>query len=157
MAVCHRCEPSDPRGNPAEFCRMQCRRAFIAKCVTGSLYAQLKLAGLDEAPGHLAVFVDRSTEQGHGLGRRTMPEMIEYSAVTAVHTIWLAARAQGVGMGWVSILDPQAVTVALDVPADWKFIGYFCLGYPQADDTVPELEQSGWEQRRLPSSVILHR
>ena len=122
-----------------------------------SLYAQLKLAGLDEAPGHLAVFADRSTEQGHGLGRRTMPEMIEYSAVTAVHTIWLAARAQGIGMGWVSILDPQAAAGALDVPADWKFIGYFCLGYPQAEDTVPELEQSGWEQRRLPSSVILHR
>jgi len=122
-----------------------------------SLYAQLKLAGLDEAPGHLAVFADRSTEQGHGLGRRTMPEMIEYSAVTAVHTIWLAARAQGIGMGWVSILDPQAAAAALDVPADWKFIGYFCLGYPQADDTVPELEQSGWEQRRVPSSVILHR
>ncbi len=122
-----------------------------------SLYAQLKLAGLDEAPGHLAVFADRSTEQGHGLGRRTMPEMIEYSAVTAVHTIWLAARAQGIGMGWVSILDPQAAASALDVPADWKFIGYFCLGYPQVDDTVPELEQSGWEQRRLPSSVILHR
>ena len=122
-----------------------------------SLYAQLKLAGLDEAPGHLAVFADRSTEQGHGLGRRTMPEMIEYSTVTAVHTIWLAARAQGIGMGWVSILDAQAAASALDVPADWKFIGYFCLGYPQADDTVPELEQSGWEQRRLPSSVILHR
>jgi 5,6-dimethylbenzimidazole synthase len=122
-----------------------------------SLYAQLKLAGLDEAPGHLAVFADRSTEQGHGLGRRTMPEMIEYSAVTAVHTIWLAARAQGIGMGWVSILDPQAAAAALEVPADWKFIGYFCLGYPQADDTAPELEQSGWEQRRLPSSVILHR
>ena len=122
-----------------------------------SLYAQLKLAGLDEAPGHLAVFADRSTEQGHGLGRRTMPEMIEYSAVTAVHTIWLAARAQGIGMGWVSILDPQAAASALEVPADWKFIGYFCLGYPQAEDTVPELEQSGWEQRRLPSSVILHR
>ena len=122
-----------------------------------SLYAQLKLAGLDEAPGHLAVFADRSTELGHGLGRRTMPEMIEYSAVTAVHTIWLAARAQGIGMGWVSILDPQAAASVLDVPADWKFIGYFCLGYPQVDDTVPELEQSGWEQRRLPSSVILHR
>jgi 5,6-dimethylbenzimidazole synthase len=122
-----------------------------------SLYAQLKLAGLDEAPAHLAVFADRSTEQGHGLGRRTMPEMTEYSAVTAVHTIWLAARAQGIGMGWVSILDPQAAAAALDVPADWKFIGYFCLGYPQADDTVPELEQSGWERRRLPPSVILHR
>ena len=121
------------------------------------LYAQLKLAGLDEAPCHLAVFADRATTQGHGLGRHTMPEMIDYSAVTAVHTIWLAARAQGIGMGWVSILDAKAIATLLDVPADWKFIGYFCLGYPQADDTVPELEQSGWERRRLPSSVILRR
>ena len=72
-------------------------------------YARLKLAGLDEAPCHLAVFADPDTEQGHGLGRRTMPEMIEYSAVAAVHTLWLAARAEGIGMGWVSILDPRAV------------------------------------------------
>ncbi len=72
-----------------------------------SLYARLKLAGLDEAPAHFAVFADRSTAQGHGLGRHTMPEMIDYSAVLAVHTIWLAARAQGIGMGWVSILDPK--------------------------------------------------
>jgi 5,6-dimethylbenzimidazole synthase len=121
------------------------------------LYAQLKLAGLDEAPCHLAVFADRTTTQGHGLGRHTMPEMIDYSAVTAVHTIWLAARAQGIGMGWVSILDAAAVAVRLAVPTEWKFIGYFCLGYPQADDTIPELEQSGWERRRLPTSVILRR
>ena len=120
-----------------------------------ALYARLKLAGLDDAPCHFAVFADRSTAQGHGLGRHTMPEMIEYSAVTAVHTIWLAARAQGIGMGWVSILDPAAVAAALDVPPAWKFIGYFCLGYPQSDETVPELERSGWERRRGP--VILRR
>ncbi|HEX3937256.1 MAG TPA: 5,6-dimethylbenzimidazole synthase [Xanthobacteraceae bacterium] len=122
-----------------------------------SLYARLKLAGLEEAPAHFAVFADRSTAQGHGLGRLTMPEMIEYSAVTAVHTIWLAARAQGIGMGWVSILDPPAVASILNVPAEWKFIGYFCLGYPQADDCVPELERSGWEQRRLPESAVIRR
>jgi len=121
-----------------------------------SNYARLKLAGLQEAPAHFAVFADRSTAQGHGLGRRTMPEMIEYSAVTAVHTIWLAARAQGIGMGWVSILDPAALAEILNVPPDWKFIGYFCLGYPQTDDTIPELEQAGWEQRR-PASIILRR
>jgi 5,6-dimethylbenzimidazole synthase len=121
------------------------------------LYARLKLAGLQEAPCHLAVFADRATAQGHGLGRHTMPEMIEYSAVTAVHTIWLAARAQGIGMGWVSILDPQAVADILAVPPQWKFIGYFCLGYPQTDDTVPELEQSGWERRRLPDAVVIRR
>jgi len=122
-----------------------------------SLYARLKLAGLGEAPAHFAVFADRETAQGHGLGRTTMPEMIEYSAVTAVHTVWLAARAQGIGMGWVSILDPMAVAAILNVPAEWKFIGYFCLGYPQGDDTVPELEQAGWEQRRLSPSLIVRR
>ena len=122
-----------------------------------ALYARLKLAGLEEAPCHLAVFADRTTAQGHGLGRLTMPEMIEYSAVTAVHTIWLAARAQGVGMGWVSILDPKIVAALLHVPAEWKFIGYFCLGYPALEDTVPELEQMGWEARLIPSSVIIKR
>src|ERR1700689_3578388 len=86
-----------------------------------SLYARLKLAGLEEAPAHFAVFADRSTAQGHGLGRHTMPEMIDYSAVLAVHTIWLAARAQGVGMGWVSILDPKTVAAILDVSTAWTF------------------------------------
>ena len=121
------------------------------------LYARLKLAGLEEAPSHLAVFADRATAQGHGLGRRTMPEMIEYSAVTAVHTIWLAARARGIGMGWVSILNPKVVAELLQVPTEWKFIGYFCLGYPQLDDTVPELEQMKWEERRQPASVTIKR
>jgi len=138
-----------------EACNAQALAVQIAQ--RASRYAQLKLAGLAEAPTHFAVFADRSTAQGHGLGRHTMPEMIDYSAVTAVHTIWLAARAQGIGMGWVSILDPNAVAAILNVPAEWKFIGYFCLGYPQADDTVPELEQAGWEKRRPPSSVIVWR
>jgi len=120
-------------------------------------YARLKLAGLDDAPSHLAVFADPSTAQGHGLGRHTMPEMIEYSAVTAIHTIWLAARAEGIGMGWVSILDPAAVAAVLDVPSDWKFIGYLCLGLPQAEDDIPDLERAGWEQRQAPSSVVIRR
>ncbi|MEP9377117.1 5,6-dimethylbenzimidazole synthase [Aquabacter sp. CN5-332] len=120
-------------------------------------YARLKLAGLDDAPCHLAVFVDRQTRQGHGLGRLTMPETIDYSAVMAVHTMWLAARAEGIGLGWVSILDPEEVTRALDVPADWRFIGYFCLGYPQAEAETPALEQLGWERRRAALSTIVRR
>ena len=79
-------------------------------------YARLKLAGLEEAPGQLAVFVDEATDIGHGLGRQTMPEMLRYSAVGAVTQLWLAARAHGIGMGWVSILDPGGVAQACRCP-----------------------------------------
>ena len=71
------------------------------------LYARLKLAGLSDAPIQLAVFCDEATEQGHGLGARTMSETRRYSTVCALHTFWLAARARGLGVGWVSILDPE--------------------------------------------------
>ena len=121
------------------------------------LYARLKLAGLDEAPCHLAVFADRGTGQGHGLGRGTMPETIEYSAVMAAHTLWLAARAEGIGMGWVSILDPPAVAAALDVPSEWRLIGYFCLGFPEEPDIVPALERAEWEQRRETATFLIRR
>jgi 5,6-dimethylbenzimidazole synthase len=120
-------------------------------------YARLKLAGLDEAPCHLAVFAEPDPAQGHGLGRRSMPETSAYSAVIAVHTLWLAARAAGLGMGWVSILDPTAVAGALDVPGHWVFIGYFCLGYPMAEDDTPELERTGWEHRRASGPALLRR
>lgn len=121
------------------------------------LYATLKLAGLDEAPLHFAAFADPATPQGAGLGRRTMPQTIEYSAVAAVHTLWLAARAEGLGLGWVSILDPARVAAILDLPAAWSFIGYFCLGYPESESAVPELERAGWENRRPASEFILRR
>lgn len=122
-----------------------------------SHYAKLKLAGLDEAPCHLAVFADRGTAQGHGLGRRTMPEMLDYSAVAAAHTLWLAARAEGIGTGWVSILNPCAVREILEVPAAWKLIGYFCLGYPVEEEDVPMLETAAWERRRPANSFVIRR
>jgi 5,6-dimethylbenzimidazole synthase len=121
------------------------------------IYARLKLAGLDDAPCQFAVFADATTAQGHGLGRLTMPLTIDYSAVMAVHTLWLAARTEGIGLGWVSILDPDVVTAALDVPPDWRFIGYFCMGYAVENDIVPTLEREGWERRCDPASVLLHR
>lgn len=120
-------------------------------------YARLKLAGLDEAPCHVAVFADRTTSQGHGLGRHTMPEMIEYSAVMAVYTLWLAARAEGVGLGWVSILDPEQLASTLGVPRTWTFIGYLCLGYPDVEDSVPALERAGWEKRVAPGAYRMER
>jgi 5,6-dimethylbenzimidazole synthase len=119
-----------------------------------ALYARLKLAGLNDAPCHFAVFAEPEPAQGHGLGRRTMPETVAYSAVMAVHTLWLAARAEGIGLGWVSILDPQAVAAALETPPSWTFIGYFCLGYAEQDSDTPELERVGWERRRGGIEII---
>jgi len=115
-------------------------------------YATLKLAGLIEAPVHLAVFCDEATELGHGLGARTMPETRRYSAVCALHTFWLAARARGLGVGWVSILEPSALREALDVPAAWAFIGYLCVGWPETANLTPELERVGW-QTRVPATL----
>ena len=113
-----------------------------------ALYAKLKLSGLEEAPGHLAVFAEKSDEIGHGLGRMTMPETTEYSVVAAISSMWLAARADGIGLGWVSILDPAKLCEILDVPTSWKFIGYLCLGYPEEECDRPELERANWEHRR---------
>ena len=118
-------------------------------------YRRLKLAGLDEAPVQLAAFVQPAPEQGRGLGRQTMPEMTAYSVVAAVQNLWLAAAAAGIGVGWVSILDPPAVTAALDVPTDWRLIAYLCIGYPAGLSDTPLLEQAGWEQRQPP--VVIQR
>jgi 5,6-dimethylbenzimidazole synthase len=134
--------------------------ADALKSYTGDLaarYAELKLAGLQEAPGQLAIFADTATETGHGLGRRTMPEMAEYSVVAAIGTMWLAARAEGIGMGWVSILIPAGINALLGAPETWRLIGYFCLGYPQADDVSPELERAGWERRQSLETFVLRR
>jgi 5,6-dimethylbenzimidazole synthase len=120
-------------------------------------YAKLKLAGLEEAPCQVAVFAEVSTDTGHGLGRRTMPEMAEYSVVAAIHTMWLAARAEGIGMGWVSILTPGRIKKVLDVPETWRFLGYFCVGYPETENVTAALERAGWETRQASETFILRR
>ena len=118
-----------------------------------TLYARLKLAGLRDAPIQIAVFCDEATEQGHGLGARTMPEARRYSTVCALHTFWLTARARGLGVGWVSILDPATIAESLDVLPAWTFIAYLCVGFPRQDHLIPELERAGW-QRREPHPVL---
>lgn len=117
------------------------------------LYARLKLEGLKEAPVHLAVFCDEGTVDGHGLGRRTMPETLRYSVVTAIQSLWLTARAKGLGVGWVSILDPAGIGRTLAVPEAWTLVAYLCIGYPVEEHLDPELERHGW-QDRLPFDTI---
>lgn len=120
-------------------------------------YATLKLAGLEQAPGHLAVFADKASDIGHGLGRATMPETTEYSVVAAITAMWLAARAEGIGLGWISILNPARIHAILDVPESWKFIAYLCIGYPEVQCDQPELEQAKWEHRRSADEFTLRR
>jgi 5,6-dimethylbenzimidazole synthase len=110
-------------------------------------YAALKLEGLSKAPLQFAVFCDMETAQGHGLGRRTMPETAEYSTTNMIATFWLAARAAGLGVGWVSILDPVRVSQDLGVPPAWNFIAYLCVGWPEEQHLDPELERFGWQAR----------
>lgn len=111
------------------------------------LYSQLKLSGMREAPVQLAVFCDDATAKGAGLGAATMPETRAYSVVGAISLFWLAARAEGLGVGWVSILDAARLARDLGVPDDWRLIGYLCVGWPEAIDNTPELERAGWEKR----------
>jgi 5,6-dimethylbenzimidazole synthase len=118
-------------------------------------YARLKLEGLAQAPVHLAVCADEATAQGSGLGRKTMPETIRYSVVAAIQTLWLAARAEGIGVGWVSILDPAAAKATLDLPGEWSLVAYLCIGWPQEEHEDPELERHGWERRQCEQSAKL--
>lgn len=100
-------------------------------------YARLKLEGLSQAPVHLAVCADETTAQGHGLGRQTMPETVRYSVVAAIQTLWLAARAEGLGVGWVSILDPEAVRATLDLPRAGRLSPISASAGPRKSTTTP--------------------
>jgi 5,6-dimethylbenzimidazole synthase len=117
-------------------------------------YANLKLEGILEAPQNLCIVCDSQSTQGHRLGRRTMPETALYSTVCAVQNLWLAARAEGIGVGWVSILDPGLLRSALKIPEHITPVAYLCLGYVDAFAAEPELERTGWE-RRTPLKNVL--
>lgn len=117
-------------------------------------YAGMKLEGILEAPQNLCVVCDSQSNQGHQLGRRTMPETAIYSAVCAVQNLWLAARAEGIGVGWVSILEPNLLRSALKIPDRITAVAYLCLGYVDAFATEPDLERFGWEKRTPLSSVL---
>ncbi len=118
------------------------------------LYSGLKLSGMRDAPVQFAVFCDDETPKGQGLGAATMPETRRYSVVAAITQFWLAARAEGLGVGWVSILDPARLTRDLDVPEGWTLIAYLCVGWPEENKTTPTLQQVGWETRSTTLNIL---
>jgi 5,6-dimethylbenzimidazole synthase len=117
-------------------------------------YASLKLEGILEAPQNLCILSDPHSERGHRLGRHTMPETAIYSTVCAIQNLWLAARAEGVGVGWVSILDPARLRQILNIPAPIVPVAYLCLGFVDSFAPEPELERFGWETR-IPLEDVL--
>lgn len=118
------------------------------------LYGSLKLQGLLEAPQHLCVVCDERSPQGHGLGKQSMPAMPAYSVACAVQNLWLAARAEGIGVGWISILDPEKLKALLHIPDGVELVAYLALGYVEHFAERPDLERDGWETRRELASAM---
>lgn len=120
-------------------------------------YRALKLEGLADAPVHLAVCVAEAPEAGYGLGRQTQPETLRDSVVCAIHTLWLAARIEGLGVGWISILRLHIVEDILDAPPGWRLVAYLVIGWPQRSADEPELARQGWENRRSLETFVVER
>lgn len=130
----------------AEFERSNAAAAEGYDEVERDAYLALKLAGLDQAPEHLAVFTETAPAEGRGLGRQTMPQTLEQSTAMAIHALWLMARACNIGVGMVSIIDPDRIEHLFEVPATWRFTAYLCIGFPEFDDDTPLLHRAGWQQ-----------
>ncbi|WP_212524221.1 5,6-dimethylbenzimidazole synthase [Actibacterium sp. MT2.3-13A] len=130
----------------AEFERCNAAAAAEYDNETRANYARLKLAGLDVAPEHLAIFTETEPPEGRGLGRRTMPQTLQQSTAMAIYTLWLTARVDNLGVGMVSILDPQRIERIFDAPASWSFTAYLCIGLPAFEDDTPLLHRAGWQE-----------
>jgi 5,6-dimethylbenzimidazole synthase len=152
---------SDPKRRQAvrddfEACNQEALKEYDGE--QARIYASLKLSGLDKAPAHLAVFCDKNTKAGMGLGQKTMPETLKYSVVSAIQTLWLSARAEGVGLGWVSIINPDHIKQVLDVDQpSWDLVAYLCVGYPEEEHIDPELIRHGWQDRLSFNETVLER
>lgn len=117
-------------------------------------YRSLKLEGIREAPIGVCITCDRSRGGKVVLGRTHQPDMDLYSAVCAVQNFWLAARAEGVGCGWMSIIEPQRLRDILGIPCEIVPIAYLCVGYVSSFYASPELEQRGWRKRETLRSLV---
>ena len=120
-----------------------------------ALYRNLKLEGIEEAPINIGVTCSRQRGGPHVLGRSMVRDTDLYSTCCAIQNLWLAARAEGIGVGWVSILDHSALKRVLRVPRSVKVLAYLCLGYVSSFATQPELETAGWRER-IPLEHLIH-
>ncbi len=118
-------------------------------------FKELKIEAILDTPVNIVVTADPTRGGRHTLGRHTQPQMAPYSSALAVENLWLAARAEGLGVGWVSFFDEREMVRALDLPDHLEVVAYLCVGYVDEFPDEPELMQAGWSKRR-PLSWVVH-
>ncbi|GAA4328096.1 hypothetical protein GCM10023086_56540 [Streptomyces venetus] len=136
---------------------MRQREAYAKSLPKGRAkqFKELKIEAILDTPVNIVVTADPTRGGRHTLGRHTQPQMAPYSAALAVENLWLAARAEGLGVGWVSFFDEREMVRALGLPEHLEVIAYLCVGYVDEFPDEPELLQAGWSKRR-PLSWVVH-
>jgi 5,6-dimethylbenzimidazole synthase len=117
-------------------------------------FKNIKIEGIMESNLNIAVTSDNSRKGPDILGKATIPETSEYSVVLSIENMWLAARAEGIGMGWISFFYPDNVKSVLGIPEEIKLIAYLAVGYLSEEHNIPELEEKGWENRLDASNFV---
>ncbi|UYQ61140.1 nicotinate-nucleotide--dimethylbenzimidazole phosphoribosyltransferase [Streptomyces peucetius] len=118
-------------------------------------FKELKIEAILDTPVNIVVTADPTRGGRHTLGRHTQPQMAPYSSALAVENLWLAARAEGLGVGWVSFFDEREMVRTLGLPDHLEVVAYLCVGYVDEFPEEPELMQAGWSKRR-PLSWVVH-
>ncbi|WP_432101002.1 nicotinate-nucleotide--dimethylbenzimidazole phosphoribosyltransferase [Streptomyces sp. WAC 04229] len=136
---------------------MRQREAYAKSLPKGRAkqFKELKIEAILDTPVNIVVTADPTRGGRHTLGRHTQPQMAPYSSALAVENLWLAARAEGLGVGWVSFFDEREMVRALGLPEHLDVVAYLCVGYVDEFPDEPELMQAGWSKRR-PLSWVVH-
>ena len=148
-------QPATKRAVKQLFKKTNAEAALRYEGSQATLYRSLKLEGIEEAPVNIAVTCSRQRGGKHVLGRSTVRDTDLYSTCCAIQNLWLAARAEGIGVGWVSILDHGALKQVLGIPRPVKVLAYLCLGYVSDFAAQPDLETAGW-RARIPVDQLIH-
>ena len=138
----------------ASFLRCRAREAERFPSPRREQYLALQLEGIVDAPLNLCVTVDLRAKGEAVLGATVQPDAVRFSACCAVQNLWLAARAEGIGVGWVSIVEPAVLRDELALPAGVEPLAYLCVGHPIAFRSQPMLEEVGWLPRRALADVV---
>ncbi|MEW2120402.1 nicotinate-nucleotide--dimethylbenzimidazole phosphoribosyltransferase [Streptomyces sp. NPDC005474] len=147
---------AETRGTMHELAARQ-REAYAKSLPKGRAkqFKELKIEAILDTPVNIVVTADPTRGGRHTLGRHTQPQMAPYSSALAVENLWLAARAEGLGVGWVSFFDEREMVRTLGLPEHLEVVAYLCVGYVDEFPEEPELMQAGWSKRR-PLSWVVH-